>query len=97
MAITRTDVLHVARLARLSLAEEEIDALIRELGRVLEYVELLREVDTTGVPATSHVTVAQAPLRDDVVSAVLDRALVLAEAPRGTDEGFAVPSFVDEG
>ncbi len=96
MAITRTDVLHVARLARLTLAEEEIDDLIRELGRILEYVELLREVDTTGIPVTSHVTVTEAPLRDDTVSVVLDRALVLAEAPRGTEEGFAVPSFVDE-
>ncbi|HOU94302.1 MAG TPA: Asp-tRNA(Asn)/Glu-tRNA(Gln) amidotransferase subunit GatC [Polyangiaceae bacterium] len=97
MAITRKDVLHVARLARLSLAEAEIDDLIRELGRILEYVELLREVDTTGVPATCQMTVAAAPLRDDAVSTLLDRELVLAEAPRRTGEGFAVPAFVEEG
>ncbi len=97
MAITRKDVLHVARLARLSLNEAEIDDLIRELGRILEYVELLREVDTTGVPATCQVTVAESPLRDDVVSTPLDRERVLAEAPRRTEEGFAVPAFVEEG
>lgn len=97
MSITRQDLLHVARLARLRLAEEEIPNLQRELGRVLEYVRLLQELDTVGVEPMSHVSVAASPLREDRVEARLVREEVLDAAPRRTEDGFAVPSFVDEG
>jgi aspartyl-tRNA(Asn)/glutamyl-tRNA(Gln) amidotransferase subunit C len=97
MAITRQEVLHIARLARLRLDESEVDDLIRDLGNVLEYVERLGALDTAGIPPMSHVTVTEAPLRDDRQRVELDREAVLAEAPRRAGDGFAVPSFVDEG
>jgi aspartyl-tRNA(Asn)/glutamyl-tRNA(Gln) amidotransferase subunit C len=97
MSITREDVLHVARLAKLQLEEAEIDSLIRDLGKILDYMALLGELDTSDVPPTAHVAVESAPLRDDTVLPVLRTEDTLSEAPRRTGDGFAVPAFVDEG
>ncbi len=97
MAITRKDVLHIAKLAKLKLEDAEVESLIADLGKILEYVELLNEIDTSNVPAMSHVTVTRSPLREDVVKPVLSTTDALAEAPRRSGDGFAVPAFVDEG
>lgn len=96
MAITREDVLHVARLARLGLDDAEVDRLAADLEKIVAYVNELAEVDTEGVPPTAQVSVERAPLRLDVPSPGLDPALALAEAPRASDRAFAVPAFVDE-
>jgi aspartyl-tRNA(Asn)/glutamyl-tRNA(Gln) amidotransferase subunit C len=97
MAITRKDVLHIAKLAKLKLEDEEVESLMGDLGKILEYVALLDEIDTADVPAMSHVSVEQSPLRDDVVNPVVSTSDALAEAPRRNGDGFAVPAFVDEG
>jgi aspartyl-tRNA(Asn)/glutamyl-tRNA(Gln) amidotransferase subunit C len=97
MPITREDVLHVSKLARLCLQEHEIDAMIHDLGRIVAYVELLAELDTGAVEPTAQVAVDRAPLREDVVRPSLDTETSLREAPRRIDDGFAVPTFVDEG
>lgn len=97
MAITRTDVLHIAKLARLELAETEVAHMMRDLDKILDYVALLNEIDTTNVPPTAHVAVDRAPDRADCVVPGLDTEAALAEAPRRSDEGFAVPAFLDEG
>jgi aspartyl-tRNA(Asn)/glutamyl-tRNA(Gln) amidotransferase subunit C len=96
MAITRQDVLHVAKLARLRLEPEEVDRLIVDLDKILGYVELLSELDTNDVPPTAHVAVASAPLRPDGVVRLLESEEVLREAPRRAGPGFAVPAFVEE-
>ena len=54
MKITKTEVLHVAHLARLDIAEADNDRLADQIGTILDYVDTLNQVDTTGVPATSH-------------------------------------------
>jgi len=97
MAITRDDVVHVAKLARLELSEAEIERMVRDLGTILEHVAELSRVDTTGVAPTAYVAVESAPLRPDTVVPGVDRELALREAPRQEDGGFAVPAFVDEG
>ncbi len=97
MPITRENVLHVARLARLDLGTEEVDSLVRDLGRILAYVDELSSVDTRGVPPTTAVSVDVAPFRSDDVVLGVDRERALAEAPRHGDGTFAVPGFVDEG
>jgi aspartyl-tRNA(Asn)/glutamyl-tRNA(Gln) amidotransferase subunit C len=97
MAISRSDVLHVARLAKLRLEDAEIEPIMADLGKILEYVELLNELDTSGIPPMSHVTVTQSPLRGDEVHPVVPTEEALAEAPRRSGDGFAVPAFVDEG
>jgi aspartyl-tRNA(Asn)/glutamyl-tRNA(Gln) amidotransferase subunit C len=96
MAITRQTVLHAAKLARLELAETEIDKMQRDLGNILDYVESLANLDTSAVEETAQVAVAGAPLRADRVEPGLSNELALREAPRQNAGGFAVPAFVDE-
>lgn len=96
MAITRETVLHVARLARLELDTHELEPLQNDLGRFLEYVETLNELDTSSIPETSQVAVEEAPLRPDRVQPGVSTERALAEAPRKAGGGFAVPAFVDE-
>jgi aspartyl-tRNA(Asn)/glutamyl-tRNA(Gln) amidotransferase subunit C len=96
MAITRETVLHVARLARLDLAEDEVERMKHDLDRILEYVEELSALDTSGVPETAHVAVESAPMRKDVQKQSLSNQLALSNAPRSSNGAFAVPAFVDE-
>ncbi|HEX3594724.1 MAG TPA: Asp-tRNA(Asn)/Glu-tRNA(Gln) amidotransferase subunit GatC [Polyangiaceae bacterium] len=97
MAITRDDVVHVAKLARLELSDAEIEKMVRDLGTILEHVAELSKVDTKDVAPTSYVAVDAAPFRPDVVVPGVERELAMREAPRHEDGGFAVPGFVDEG
>ncbi len=96
MAITRENVLHVAKLARLELTEAEIDRMQRDLDGILEYVDQLSELDTTDVPATTQVAVVAAPFRGDEPRPSLPHDVALSQAPRSSSDGFAVPAFVDE-
>ena len=97
MAITRQDVLHVAGLAKLRLDDHEVDAMRRDLEQIIGYVELLGELSLDDVEPTAHVAVDAAPLRTDQPTPGLSPAQALAEAPRTSAGGFAVPAFVDEG
>jgi aspartyl-tRNA(Asn)/glutamyl-tRNA(Gln) amidotransferase subunit C len=97
MPISRHDVLHVARLACLELGEHEVEKMRADLEQILGYVELLGELDTSGIPPTAHVAVRRAPLREDEVEPTLGTEAALAEAPRTSGDSFAVPGFIDEG
>jgi len=90
--IDRDEVLHVARLARLELSEEEIEAMRRELSSVLDHVEKIGELELDGVPPTSHVADVTGALRDDEPEPCLPREVALAAAPAVRDGGFLVPS-----
>jgi len=96
MAVTREDVRRVARLARLELADDELPRLEAELGRILDYVDELGAVDTSGVSADTGIGPELAPLRADEVRPGLSREQALAGAPRSAEGAFAVPEFVDE-
>ena len=95
--ITRAEVLAIARLAHLDLSDEEVERMTRELGGILAYVRQLEEVDTASVPPTAHVQLDRLALRLDVPEESLPHDLALREAPRVSEDGFAVPAFVDEG
>jgi aspartyl-tRNA(Asn)/glutamyl-tRNA(Gln) amidotransferase subunit C len=97
MAITRLDVLHVAKLAKLTLDDAEVDRMVSDLGRILDYVEELGKVDTENVPPMDYLAVGAAPFRPDAVLPGVDHDAALAEAPRQLEGGFRVPAFVDEG
>jgi aspartyl-tRNA(Asn)/glutamyl-tRNA(Gln) amidotransferase subunit C len=90
--IDRDEVLHVARLARLALSEDEIEPMARELSAVADWVEKIGELDLDGVPPTSHVVEVTGRLRADEPRPCLPREIALAQAPDATDEGFLVPS-----
>jgi aspartyl-tRNA(Asn)/glutamyl-tRNA(Gln) amidotransferase subunit C len=92
--IDRARVEHVARLASLSLDPGEVDTMVAELGRIVEYVEKLGELDTDDVPPTTGLSAATA-LRPDEVRPGLSHAEALDQAPRAASGGFAVPRFLD--
>jgi len=90
--IDRDEVLHVARLARLALAEDEIEPMARELSAVLDHIARIGELDLADVAPTSHVVEVTGGLRADEPRPSLPREVVLAQAPAVSDEGFLVPS-----
>ncbi|HYV16210.1 MAG TPA: Asp-tRNA(Asn)/Glu-tRNA(Gln) amidotransferase subunit GatC [Conexibacter sp.] len=90
--IDRAQVLHVARLARLELTEQEVERMSRELSAVLGHIEKLSELELGDVAPTSHVIDVVNALRPDVPRPSLPREVALAAAPEVVDEGFGVPS-----
>jgi len=82
----------VARLARLKLADEEVEAMARELSGVLDHIAKIGELDLDGVPPTSHVVEVVGRLRPDEPRPCLPREVALAQAPAVQDDGFLVPS-----
>jgi aspartyl-tRNA(Asn)/glutamyl-tRNA(Gln) amidotransferase subunit C len=90
--IDREQVLHVAKLARLELTEEEVARMATELSGVLGHIEKIGELSLDDVPATSHVVEVENALRPDEVKPSLPRDVALANAPAVQDGGFLVPS-----
>jgi aspartyl-tRNA(Asn)/glutamyl-tRNA(Gln) amidotransferase subunit C len=90
--IDRDQVLHVARLARLELTDDEVGRMSSELSAVLDHIKKIGELDLTGVPPTSHVVEVVSALRPDVVDPSLPVDVALASAPAVADGGFLVPS-----
>lgn len=95
-AITRDEVAHLARLARLALREDELDHYAEQLDAILDAVATVSEVATDDVPATSHPVPMTNVFRDDVVGDCLPRDVVLAAAPAAQDGRFRVPRILDE-
>lgn len=90
--IDREQVLHVARLARLRLTDEEIERMTGELSTVLDHIEKIGELDLDGVEPTAHVVALENVLRPDEPRPSLPRDVALAEAPDTDGIGFRVPS-----
>ena len=90
--IDREQVLHVARLARLALSEEEIERMSGELPAILEHVERMNELDLEGVEPTSHVVALKNVMREDEPRPSWDRDRILEGAPDPSDGAFRVPS-----
>ncbi len=90
--IERDQVLHVARLARLSLSEEEVETMVGELSGILEHVDRIGNLDLEGVEPTSHVVKLENVLRPDEPRPSLPREVALASAPEPQDGAFRAPS-----
>jgi aspartyl-tRNA(Asn)/glutamyl-tRNA(Gln) amidotransferase subunit C len=90
--IDREQVLHVARLARLELSEDEVARMTGELSAILDHIEKISALDLDGVPPTTPVVDVPNALRPDVPRPCLPREVVLANAPAVEDDGFSVPS-----
>lgn len=95
MKITPEDVLHVADLARLDLDGKAVETFAEQIGDILDYVDTLNEVDTTGVRPTSHAVALTNAFREDVPRDHLDPADAMANAPAAEDGGFIVPRVVE--
>jgi aspartyl-tRNA(Asn)/glutamyl-tRNA(Gln) amidotransferase subunit C len=90
--LDRSEVLHVARLARLRLDDEEVDRMAGELSSILDHIAAIAALDLDDVPPTSHVVEVESALRADEPGPCLDRDVALAQAPAVQDGGFLVPS-----
>ena len=90
--IEREQVLHVARLARLRLSDDEIERIASELSGILEHVDRIAELDLNGVAPTSHVVELENVLRPDEPRPSWPREVVLDQAPDPAEGAFRVPS-----
>ena len=95
MALDKATVARIATLARIRVADDELEPLAAELSGILDWVEQLMAVDTENVPPMTSVAEMTLPMRDDVVSDGNDRDAVLGNAPRVARGFFAVPKVVE--
>lgn len=92
--ITRDEVRHVAKLARLELSEGDELALTGQMNNILAYMDTLNQLDTTDVPPTTHAIQLQNVFRPDEVHSSLDRTDSLANAPETDRVSFIVPKVI---
>ena len=90
--IDREQVLHVARLARLRLSDDEIERMTDELSSILDHIDTISALDLDGVEPTARVVDVENVLRPDEPRPSLPREVVLEQAPDTDGEGFRVPS-----
>jgi aspartyl-tRNA(Asn)/glutamyl-tRNA(Gln) amidotransferase subunit C len=95
MKVTQETIQHVADLARLNLAEPEIEKLTFEMEKIISYVDKLNELDTLGVKPMEHVIPMKNVLREDVSGESYDRERILSNAPKQYDGCFVVPKVVE--
>jgi aspartyl-tRNA(Asn)/glutamyl-tRNA(Gln) amidotransferase subunit C len=96
-SISRDDVLHVARLARLHLSDEEVDRMQVQLSNILDAIETLRDVDTSHVGPTASVIRLENVMREDEPRPSMSRDAALANAPLRDDPFLRVPTVLEEG
>lgn len=94
MKITKEEVLHVAKLARLDMAEAAVEKFSEQIGTILSYMDTLNQVDTRGVVPTTHAISLNNAFREDEETGSLDRDAALANAPEREDGCFVVPRVV---
>ena len=93
--ISDETIVYVGILAKLELSEEEKEKAKKDMGSMLDYIDKLNELDTTGVEPMSHVFPVQNVFREDVVVNGDDRENILKNAPEEKDGSFVVPKTVD--
>lgn len=95
MKISKEEVLHVAHLARLELDPAAIDKMAEQIGTILGYIDSLNQVDTEGVPPTSHAIALTNALREDAPHEHLAPEKALANAPEAEEGAFIVPKVIE--
>ncbi len=95
MKLNREEVLHITRLAKLGVTDEEVDKLSQQLSHILESFEVLQEVDTDGVPPTAQPNMLCNVLKEDKVKPSLPQDEVLANAPQKDGEFFRVKAVLE--
>lgn len=94
MKISKKEVEHVARLARLSLTDEELNRMTGQLDNILSYVDKLEELDTTNVVPTTHVFSLSNAFREDVIKESLSQEEAVKNGPQQDGEMFQVPRII---
>jgi aspartyl-tRNA(Asn)/glutamyl-tRNA(Gln) amidotransferase subunit C len=94
--INESDVRHIAHLSRLNPTDDEVKLFATQLSAILEYVEQLKELDTTDVPPTAHALPVHNVFRADEPRASLTPDEALANAPQRDGNFFAVPKVLEQ-
>ncbi len=94
MKISKEEVIHVADLARIELDEAAVEKFSHQLGAILEYVDTLNQLDTSGVTPTSHAIFLSNAFREDVVHEHLPVDVALSNAPDKDEATFLVPRII---
>lgn len=95
MKISKDDVKYVANLARLNVSEAEADKLASEMASIIEFADMLSEVDTSDIAPTNHAGQLENVFREDVVTGSYDRELILKNAPDTEAGCYRVPRVVE--
>ncbi len=95
MSVTLDDVSYMANLARLQLTDDEKESLVKDMNDILDYMELLGQVDTSNVPPLEHVSDTEAGFRADKALEPLDHEKALKNAPDADSDYFRVPRVID--
>lgn len=95
MKITRTEVEHVSRLARLALSDEELDSLTGEMDAILDYVEQLATLDTDGIIPTAHAVPMENAFRRDEIKPSFTPDQALSNAPDAAENAFRVRRVIE--
>ena len=95
MKISRAEVEHVSRLARLALTDQELDALRQDMDQILVYVEQLNQLDTTDIVPMAHAVPMENAFRADEIRTGFTREQALANAPDPSPSGFRVPRVIE--
>ena len=90
MKLSKEQVLHIARLAKLGLTQDEVEKMSEQLSNILDNFEILNKVDTNGVPPTAQPNALTNVLKDDVVKPSMSQDEVLANAPQRDGDYFRV-------
>jgi aspartyl-tRNA(Asn)/glutamyl-tRNA(Gln) amidotransferase subunit C len=96
MALTRDEVLHVAKLARVGLTEDDVTKFQHQLSQILDHFEVLRQIDTEDVPPTTHTLPLENVMAPDEPQPSLTREAVLANAPLAHDEYLRVRAVLTD-
>ena len=91
--INKEEVKHVAKLARLELTDEEVNKYSQQLGSILEYVEQMNEVNTTGIEPMPHAIPVYNVMREDIVKYEQTKEELMANAPFEEEGLFRVPKI----
>lgn len=97
MALSESEVRHVALLARLALTDEQITTLAGELNSILGHIDTIQQLDLAGVEPTAHAIPVVNETREDVPRQCLPRELALLNAPEAEEGAFVIPQIVGPG
>jgi aspartyl-tRNA(Asn)/glutamyl-tRNA(Gln) amidotransferase subunit C len=96
MALTREEVLHVARLARVGVTDADVEKFQQQLSTIIEHFDVLSQMDTTDVPPTTHTLPLENVMGDDVPVQSLSQDDVLANAPQQQEGYLRVRAVLEE-
>lgn len=94
--ISRAEVAHLAKLARLALSDEELDRFAEQIDGIIGHVSAVQQVDAAGVEPMSHPHSIQTTMREDVVVPTLTAEQALDQAPEVAEQRFVVPQILGE-